>query len=171
MTPNFETIADYAVKVTAAEAKHAKAAAAEEARNAIAARLADLAEKRQAIVLRRAEGRLEDSDPQELAVLGADLDGLEMLLGQRDAAVAEARVPERAAAAAVAAARLELGRAEARATEEALTARIEAAAAVMVEGLKQARKVRDQLGGGMLPFRVSDELWAALTPLRHNRPW
>jgi hypothetical protein len=101
----------------------------------------------------------------------ADTENLQAILAERESAVAEARAPERAAAAAVANARLELRRAEARAIEEALAARIQAAADVMVEGLKQAQRARDVLGGGMVPFRVSDELWAALVPLRHGRPW
>ena len=104
-------------------------------------------------------------------MLAADVDGLQMLLGQHDAAVADARVPERAAAAAVANARLELRRGEARAVEEAANARVQAAADALVVDLHLARQVRGELGGGPARWSVPEALWNVLVPLRHNRAW
>src|SRR4051812_11164432 len=102
MTPNFEAISTLATRAIAAEAHHSKAAAslaaAREAREVVATRLADLVGKRQEIVVRHAEGDFRDDDAEALAVLAADIDGLQLLIGRHDGVVSGAEGPVRAAA-------------------------------------------------------------------------
>jgi hypothetical protein len=157
------------------EANHSKAtaalAAAREARDGVARRLADLSGRRQAIILRRSEGREEEGDREELALLAADHEGLELLLGRHTGTVAEAEGPVHAAANAAAVAKHELQRAELRATEAALLARISEIEKAMVEAGRGLRATRDALGGGLLAWVPSDELMSIITPSRNRRYW
>ena len=175
MTPSLEHLADLSVGVVAKEAAHGKAsaalAAAQAARDAVAGRLAQAQARQREVGARRAEGDEREDDAQELGVLAADIVGLEDLLARRDAEVAAAQGPVNAATAELSTARLQLQRAEAKATEQALAGRAEQAAAVLLEALQQMRALRDANGGGLLPFKVSDALWSELVPIRYLRPW
>ncbi len=73
MTPDFEDVVHATQSAVAAEARAVAAqtalAAAEGARDEIAARVMDLTGRRAAVVLRRQEGRFEDDDGERLALL------------------------------------------------------------------------------------------------------
>ncbi len=124
MTPHFESTVTAAQAAVAAEARHDSAqavlAAAEGDADTIRRRILDLEGARNAIIVRRREGDHRDGDGAELALLDADKQGLQEVLAERDAAVAAARVPADAAAAALTTARFTLRRAEALAAEAAL---------------------------------------------------
>jgi hypothetical protein len=176
MTPTLEHLADLALAATSHEAAHGKAtsalASAQAARDAVASRLAQAQQRQREIGGRRAEGDVRDDDVQELAVLAADISGLQDLLSRRDAEVEAARAAVAPTAAALSTAKFQLARAEAQALEAGLLSRAEEAARVLTEALQQLRKVRDtSLGGGLVPFAVSDALWTALVQIRHLRPW
>ena len=175
MTPDLEALADLSISVVSREAAHTKATAAlataQAARDAVAGRLAQAQARQREVGARRVEGDEREDDALELGVLAADIVGLEDLLARRDAEVAAAQGPVNAATAELSSARIQLQRAEAKATEQALAGRAEQAAAVLLEALQQMRALRDANGGGLLPFKVSDALWSELVPIRHLRPW
>ncbi len=175
MTPNVEALADMALAVVSAEAAHTKVAAAltaaQAARDAVAGRLAQAQARQREIGARRAGGDEREDDAQTLGVLHADIIGLEDLLARRDAVVAAAQGPVNAATSQLSSARIQLQRAEAKATEQALISRADEAARVLAEALQQARQVRTANGGGLIPFTVTDALWSELVPIRHLRPW
>ncbi len=175
MTPSLEHLADLSVGMVAKEAAHTKATAAlataQAARDAVAGRLAQAQARQREVGARRVEGDEREDDAQELGVLAADIVGLEDLLARRDAEVAAAQGPVNAATAELSSARIQLQRAEAKATEQALISRADEAARVLAEALQQARELRKNNGGGMSRFTVSDELWNELVPVRYKRPW
>lgn len=162
ITPSYANLTDLATRVVSAETGHAKAAAAlasaQEARDAISARLADLAGKRQEIVVRRAEGDVRDDDASALALLDADTDGLKLIVGRHNGTVAEAQAPVRQAT-------------DAAAAEDAVEAHAEQVANALEEALRQLWRLRDEQGGGLLKWRPGQGLMNALTRAHHGRMW
>jgi hypothetical protein len=89
MTPNFEDVVHATQAAVAVEARAVAAqtalTAADVERDAIAARVMDMQGRRNAVVLRRQEGRFEDDDAATLSLLDADLEGLANILREREA--------------------------------------------------------------------------------------
>jgi chromosome segregation ATPase len=95
-------------------------AAAEKHRDQIAERISALTNERASIVARRAGDKREAEDGSRLALIAADLEGLTAMQPDAVARVAEAKAAFDLASAAAAAAREEIGRAEALALREAI---------------------------------------------------
>ena len=92
------------------------------------------------------------------------------MLGRHDGTSAEAEGPVRAAADAAAMAKLELQRAELRATEAALLARIMEIEKAMIEAGRGLRATRDALGGGMLALGAERRVDGGYRPGARSAP-
>ena len=123
MTAN-PAIATYAAALASVEREHRMASnllvTAETHRQLIDEGLAALAAQRAKIIARRAAGRIEPDDADELALIAADSEALEAMKPDADALVAAARRPALAGQHAIDHARGRLAHAKAVATESAL---------------------------------------------------
>jgi hypothetical protein len=98
---------------------------------------------------------------------------LQEVLAERDAAVAAARVPADAAAAALAAARFQLRRAEALAAEAVLGEHATGLAERLLETLAQIAEAGAQIGRGQATWHPSERLMNELRRLdvQRQRCW
>jgi hypothetical protein len=133
--------------------------AAEKHRDTIAERISALTNERASIVARRAGGRVDGEDGSKLALIGADLDGLTAMQPDAVARVAEAKAAFDLASAAAAAAREEIGRAEALALREAIVPQLEELAQKLTAGIRALADATKRAGvGGRPPWGSSREL-------------
>jgi hypothetical protein len=134
-------------------------AAAEKHRDTIAERISTLTNERAGIVARRAGDKRDAEDGSRLALIAADLEGLNSMLPDAIARVAEAKAAFDQASAAAAAAREEIARAEALALREAIVPQLEELAQKLTAGIRALADATKRAGiGGRPPWGSSREL-------------
>ncbi len=134
-------------------------AAAEKHRDQIAERSSALTNERASIVARRAGDKREAEDGSRLALIAADLEGLTAMQPDAVARVAEAKAAFDLASAAAAAAREEIGRAEALALREAIVPQLDELAQKLTAGIRALADATKRAGvGGRPPWGASREL-------------
>lgn len=156
-------IASAAAFVATAAARYDAAAAAlaeaERAAARVRERVTALTQERAAMVSRRAQGQHEDGDAARLALIGADLDGLEPLAAEADASVAALRQKAESARSIVTNAQGQLARAEDEAALTALVGHAQALDVLLVSTLQQITATSARLGvPGRPPFAPSPAL-------------
>lgn len=112
-------------------------ASAEAARDNIDTRIADLVTQRAAIVARRAGGNHQPDDGSQLALIAADVDGLQAMIPDADAVAAAARLPVQTAQHTMEHARAKLARTEAETMEIALIEHARRLARLLVETVER----------------------------------
>ncbi len=133
--------------------------AAEKHRDTIAERISALTNERAGIVARRAGDKRDAEDGSRLALIAADLEGLNSMLPDAIARVAEAKAAFDQASAAAAAAREEIARAEALALREAIVPQLEELAQKLTAGVRALADASKRAGvGGRPPWGSSREL-------------
>jgi len=121
--------------------------AAEEYRGKIAERVSALSNERSEIVSRRAGGKHGAEDGAALALIQADLEGLNPILQEAAGKVTEARAAYSAASARAQGLRLELVRTEALAARDALIAHADSLAEKLLETITALDAASQQAGG------------------------
>jgi hypothetical protein len=171
---NDTVIAAAARAVAEAEAGVARTAAAlrqaEAHRQHVADRLADIEAGRATVVSRRAAGDQRHDDGALVALAQADIEGLNALLTNADAAVAAVRGPHEDAERAVAAARFSLDREKDGAVEGALIAHARQLDDAMLRTIGELETAAARLGRTGRPvWGVSPVLYAKVRALASAR--
>ena len=132
----------------------------------IASRVADLAERRGNIIARRSSGAHEGGDAADLALIAADLEGLQPLLQEAAVKVAETQRAHSAYTARAAALRQQIAELQALARRDALVHYLHALAEKMSAGLAGLEEAAHATGYTGKPLWAPPApLWASLRKL------
>jgi hypothetical protein len=138
---------------------------ATERRNRISGRIAALNSERATNIARRQGGAGDDADGAKLALLAADLEGLDSLFSDAEGVVADARAPHHQAQQAVTSAGHILGTMQAEAEESALVCYLADLEQRAIEAMQRLAALHIQLGRGRPVWVPSVELQQALRRL------
>lgn len=141
-------------------------ASADAARGNIDTRIADLVTQRVAIVARRASGDHWPDDGGQLALIAADIEGLDAMKPDADAVIAAARLPVQTAQNAMGHARAQLARAEAGTTEAALIEHASRLDGLLLETVERLAQQGKALSRARPVWGPSPPLVAALRRLQ-----